>query len=82
METEIKNFLTEACALLADFKQLPNGDETMIGERGVNLSGGQKARVSLARACYGRPDILIADSPLAAVDSKVANVITISLLIY
>ena len=63
-----------ACNLDTDVSQLPSGDETMIGERGVNLSGGQKARVALARAVYGKPDILLADSPLAAVDSRTANV--------
>lgn len=39
-------------SLLPDFKQFPSGDSTIIGERGVNLSGGQKARISLARALY------------------------------
>jgi len=67
------NLVIEACCLRTDLKLLPQQDLTMIGERGVNLSGGQKARVALARACYGRPNILIADSPLAAVDSKVAK---------
>ncbi|KAK0386338.1 hypothetical protein NLU13_6175 [Sarocladium strictum] len=59
----------EACALLADFAQLPDGDETVVGERGISLSGGQKARVSLARAVYARADIYLLDDVLSAVDS-------------
>ena len=42
----------EACALLSDFDQLAGGDQTEIGERGINLSGGQKQRISIARAVY------------------------------
>ena len=45
----------------------------MIGERGINLSGGQKTRVGLARACYAKSDIILLDCPLAAVDSHVAD---------
>jgi ATP-binding cassette, subfamily C (CFTR/MRP), member 4 len=46
---------------------------TEIGERGINLSGGQKARISLARAVYSNSDIYLLDDPLSAVDSKVAR---------
>jgi len=64
----------EACCLLDDIKQLgPLGDETEIGERGVNLSGGQRARVGLARAVYAKPAICLLDDPLAAVDPAVAR---------
>ncbi|EEY61110.1 ATP-binding Cassette (ABC) Superfamily [Phytophthora infestans T30-4] len=63
----------EACGLVADMKHFPSGDLTEIGEKGVNLSGGQKARVSLARACYADADVYKLDSPLAAVDAAVRN---------
>ena len=45
----------------------------MIGERGINISGGQKARISLARAVYSEADIYLLDDPLSAVDPQVAN---------
>jgi ATP-binding cassette, subfamily C (CFTR/MRP), member 4 len=47
----------------------------VIGEKGVNISGGQKARISLARAIYADADIYLLDDPLSAVDSEVANAI-------
>ena len=62
----------EACALEDDLKVLDSGDETEIGEKGINLSGGQKARISLARAVYANRDIYLLDDPLAAVDAHVA----------
>lgn len=52
---------------------MPLGDETVIGERGIDISGGQKARLSLARAVYSQADIYLLDDPLSAVDSKVAQ---------
>ncbi|KYR00638.1 ABC transporter C family protein [Tieghemostelium lacteum] len=63
----------QACALHVDLNQLPARDLTEIGERGINLSGGQKARISLARALYSDPDCLVLDDPLNAVDTEVAK---------
>lgn len=63
----------KACALLDDFTQLPDGDDTVVGERGISLSGGQKARVALARAVYARADVYVLDDCLSAVDSHVGR---------
>ncbi|KAF4130868.1 ABC transporter [Phytophthora infestans] len=63
----------DACALTRDLQSLPAGDRTEIGERGVNLSGGQQARIALARACYSDSSVYILDSPLSAVDAIVQN---------
>ncbi|ETO83465.1 hypothetical protein F444_02526, partial [Phytophthora nicotianae P1976] len=65
-----------ASQLSLDLAALPSGDRTEIGERGINLSGGQKARVSVARALYRKStDILLLDDPLSAVDPHVAHAI-------
>eukprot|EP00559_Dactyliosolen_fragilissimus_P007142 CAMPEP_0184860246 /NCGR_PEP_ID=MMETSP0580-20130426/5172_1 /TAXON_ID=1118495 /ORGANISM="Dactyliosolen fragilissimus" /LENGTH=1483 /DNA_ID=CAMNT_0027357283 /DNA_START=38 /DNA_END=4489 /DNA_ORIENTATION=- len=61
------------CALEHDLKLLPNGDLTEIGEKGVTLSGGQKARVSLARSVYHNASTFLLDDPLAAVDAHVGK---------
>ena len=63
----------DACALIPDLEMLSAGDETEIGEKGINLSGGQKQRVSLARASYSDADIYLLDDPLSAVDSHVGK---------
>ncbi|RXW18905.1 hypothetical protein EST38_g6949 [Candolleomyces aberdarensis] len=63
----------EACALISDLEILEDGDGSEIGERGVNLSGGQKARVSLARAVYSRASVLFLDDVLSAVDAHTAH---------
>ncbi|KAK3833442.1 MAG: multidrug resistance-associated protein 3 [Linnemannia elongata] len=60
-----------ASGLKPDIEMLPAGDQTEIGERGINLSGGQKQRVSLARAAYQDADIYLLDDPLSAVDAHV-----------
>lgn len=65
--------VVEACSLRHDLQVLPNGRYTQIGERGINLSGGQKARISLARAIYADTDILLLDDPLSAVDAHVGR---------
>lgn len=72
-DPEFYDKTVKACALLDDFAQLPDGDETVVGERGISLSGGQKARVSLARAVYARADIYLLDDVLSAVDSHVGR---------
>lgn len=61
------------CCLESDFKLFPNRDQTEVGERGITVSGGQKARLSLARAVYSRADIYLLDDPISAVDAKVAR---------
>ncbi|XGW34342.1 hypothetical protein V3C99_018310, partial [Haemonchus contortus] len=65
------NRVLDACALYPDLHGLPNGDMTEIGEQGINLSGGQKARISLARAVYQNHDIYLLDDPMSALDWQV-----------
>ncbi|XP_073971778.1 probable multidrug resistance-associated protein lethal(2)03659 [Rhodnius prolixus] len=65
--------VVKVCALRTDFEQLPYKDKTIVGERGVSLSGGQRARINLARAVYKDADIYLLDDPLSAVDTHVGK---------
>lgn len=67
------NDVVHVCALERDFKLMPLKDSTIVGERGMSLSGGQKARVNLARAIYRKADIYLLDDPLSAVDAHVGK---------
>lgn len=65
----------KACSLSRDFEILPAGDQTEVGERGITLSGGQKARINLARAVYWDASIVLLDDVLSAVDAHVGKYI-------
>ncbi|XP_061381499.1 probable multidrug resistance-associated protein lethal(2)03659 isoform X2 [Danaus plexippus] len=65
----------KCCQLKSDLEILPYGDKTVVGERGASLSGGQRARIALARCVYQHADVYLLDDPLAAVDAKVAQAI-------
>ena len=62
-----------ASSLSKDLEILPHGDLSLVGEKGVTLSGGQKARISLARALYSDADVYLLDDPLSAVDATVGR---------
>ena len=59
------------CQLERDLEVLPGGDMTEIGEKGINLSGGQKGRLALARAVYANRDLILMDDPISALDADV-----------
>jgi len=63
----------DACGLRMDFEIFRDGDQTVVGDRGVQCSGGQRARIGLARAIYRDADVLVADDPLSAVDARVGK---------
>ena len=65
----------EACALTTDLASFKDGDLSNIGENGIGLSGGQKARVALARAIYSRAKVVMLDDPLSALDHNTAETI-------
>ena len=67
------NKVLKISELLPDLEILKGGDMTEIGERGINLSGGQKARVSIARALYSDSDIYLFDDPISALDAHVGR---------
>ena len=64
-----------ACGLVPDFQQLEHGDATSVGQEGIALSGGQRARIGLARAIYRRARVVLLDDPLSAVDRHVSKLI-------
>lgn len=72
-DEELYQRALDVCALRHDLSLLPNGDSTEIGEKGITLSGGQKARIALARAVYHQADITVVDDALSAVDAHVAK---------
>ncbi|MCJ1377074.1 hypothetical protein MMC17_000164 [Xylographa soralifera] len=69
-----------ACALEVDLRTLPDGDQTVIGSKGSVLSGGQRQRLSLARCVYARPDIVLLDDTLSALDSRTERAVIDQLL--
>ncbi|OMO86758.1 hypothetical protein COLO4_20938 [Corchorus olitorius] len=71
-KAKYKNVI-HACALKKDFELFSHGDQTIIGDRGINLSGGQKQRVQLARALYQDADIYLLDDPFSAVDAHTSS---------
>nr|KYP38847.1 ABC transporter C family member 3 [Cajanus cajan] len=73
MEREKYEKVLEACSLTRDLEVLPFGDQTIIGEKGINLSGGQKQRVQIARALYQDADIYLFDDPFSAVDAHTGS---------
>ena len=66
-DQEKYNQVIKVCALKRDLMLMANGDQTEIGERGINLSGGQRQRISLARCVYKMSDVILLDDPLRSV---------------
>lgn len=73
MDREKYEKILEACSFKKDLEVLPFGDQTIIGEKGINLSGGQKQRVQIARALYQDADIYLLDDPFSAVDAHTGS---------
>ena len=69
MDRERYDRVLDACSLKKDLEVLSFGDQTIIGERGINLSGGQKQRIQIARALYQNADVYLFDDPFSAVDA-------------
>ncbi|PSR85387.1 ABC transporter C family member 3 like [Actinidia chinensis var. chinensis] len=73
MDREKYDEVLEACSLMKDLEILSFGDQTVIGERGINLSGGQKQRIQIARALYQDADVYLFDDPFSAVDAHTGS---------
>ncbi|KAM0906484.1 hypothetical protein ACQ4PT_016738 [Festuca glaucescens] len=73
MDSEKYDRVLELCSLKKDLENFPSGDQTVIGERGINLSGAQKQRVQIARALYQDADIYFFDDPFSAVDAHTGS---------
>uniref|UniRef100_A0A803L8V7 ABC-type xenobiotic transporter n=1 Tax=Chenopodium quinoa TaxID=63459 RepID=A0A803L8V7_CHEQI len=73
MDRQRYDQVLEACCLKKDLEVLSFGDQTIIGERGINLSGGQKQRIQIARALYHDVDIYLFDDPFSAVDAHTGS---------
>ncbi|KAJ4802620.1 ABC transporter C family member 5 [Rhynchospora pubera] len=73
MDRDRYNSVLHACSLLKDLELFSHGDQTVIGDRGINLSGGQKQRIQLARALYQDADIYLLDDPFSAVDAETGS---------
>lgn len=71
-KAKYKNVI-HACSLKRDLELFSHGDQTIIGDRGINLSGGQKQRVQLARALYQDADVYLLDDPFSAVDAHTGS---------
>lgn len=72
-DVERLTLAVESCGMQQDLLSFPDGIKSMIGENGVNLSGGQKSRIALARAVYSDADVFLLDNPLASCDAKVSK---------
>lgn len=73
MDRQKYDQVLSVCSLIKDLELLSHGDQTEIGERGINLSGGQKQRIQLARALYQDADIYLLDDPFSAVDAHTGS---------
>lgn len=74
------NIVANACALLPDFQQWPQGDQSQVGTQGVSLSGGQKQRLAIARAVYSRQELIVFDDTFSGLDSRTKNMVFNNLL--
>ncbi|KAH9402637.1 Multidrug resistance-associated protein 4 [Tyrophagus putrescentiae] len=73
LQADAYRAVLHCCALERDLQLMPFGDRTLVGEKGVSLSGGQRARINLARAVYRDAQLYLLDDPLSAVDPHVAE---------